>query len=119
MRRSISGLASRVASSQQRIHSVQTNRLPRSVAKLERSEKSVTESIGRQLETTQRILDPDLPLHGSDHALAARDCSDCGTTRAMKLQNVVRTQLAHVPLLYVCAVCGAILTIPPRISPVP
>jgi hypothetical protein len=35
----------------------------------------------------------------------------------MVLMNVARTQPTNIPLLYVCKTCGAMLTIPPRISP--
>jgi len=35
----------------------------------------------------------------------------------MVLTNVARTQPTNIPLLYVCKTCGAMLTIPPRFSP--
>jgi hypothetical protein len=35
----------------------------------------------------------------------------------MTLMNVARTQPTNIPLLYVCSKCGAMLTIPPRVSP--
>jgi len=47
----------------------------------------------------------------------ARDCIECGTHEGMTLMNVARTQPTNIPLLYVCKTCGAMLTIPPRISP--
>jgi hypothetical protein len=47
----------------------------------------------------------------------ARDCVDCGAKGGMKLQNVARTAPTNIPLLYVCAVCGAMLTIPPPADP--
>lgn len=46
-----------------------------------------------------------------------RDCLDCGYASGMKLQNVVGTQPTNIPLLYVCSVCGCMLTIPPPLSP--
>ena len=48
---------------------------------------------------------------------AARDCIECGAKEGMMLMNVARTQPTNIPLLYVCKVCGAMLTIPPRVSP--
>ena len=35
----------------------------------------------------------------------------------MKLQNALGTPPINIPLLYVCEACGAMLTIPPPISP--
>jgi hypothetical protein len=35
----------------------------------------------------------------------------------MILMNVARTEPTNIRLLYVCSVCGAMLTIPPRVSP--
>jgi hypothetical protein len=48
---------------------------------------------------------------------ASRDCVECSLREGMKLTNVSRTQPTNIPLLYVCSKCGAMLTIPPRISP--
>jgi hypothetical protein len=48
---------------------------------------------------------------------AARDCLDCGLPDGMKLTNVVGTIPINIPLLYVCSVCGCMLTIPPASSP--
>ena len=42
-----------------------------------------------------------------------RDCPDCGAKEGMKLQNVGHTAPISIPLLYVCRVCGTLLTIPP------
>ena len=53
----------------------------------------------------------------SDRPPAARDCVECGAQEGMTLMNVARTQPTNIPLLYVCKKCGAMLTIPPRISP--
>jgi len=36
---------------------------------------------------------------------------DCGLKDGMKLQNVGRSE--RIPVLYVCATCGTLLTIPP------
>jgi hypothetical protein len=52
-----------------------------------------------------------------DRPPAARDCIECGAHEGMTLMNVARTQPTNIPLLYVCKKCGAMLTIPPRISP--
>ena len=52
-----------------------------------------------------------------DRPPAIRDCIECGASDAMTLMNVARTQPTNIPLLYVCNKCGAMLTIPPRISP--
>ncbi len=52
-----------------------------------------------------------------DRPPAARDCIECGTPEGMTLMNVARTQPTNIPLLYVCKKCGAMLTIPPRVSP--
>jgi hypothetical protein len=49
---------------------------------------------------------------------AERDCLDCGLVGGMKLQNTLGTTPVNIPLLYVCAACGAMLTIPPPRSPV-
>ena len=115
-RRSILDSHSGIADSQRRIRRAQDDILPRSEAKLSRSEESLSQSVGRELESTQRILDPD-PF--DVEVLSVRDCADCRKTGAMKLQNVARTHLTRVPLLYICSECGAMLTIPPRVSPVP
>lgn len=52
-----------------------------------------------------------------DRPPAARDCIECGATEGMVLANVSRTHPTNIPLLYVCEKCGAMLTIPPRRSP--
>ena len=52
-----------------------------------------------------------------DRPPAIRDCIECGASDGMALMNVARTQPTNIPLLYVCNKCGAMLTIPPRISP--
>ena len=57
------------------------------------------------------------PLPDSDRPPAARDCIECGAVDGMTLTNVARTQPTNIPLLYVCKKCGAMLTIPPRVSP--
>ena len=54
-----------------------------------------------------------------DRPASARDCLDCGVTQGMKLQNVLGTSPTNIPLLYVCAACGCLLTIPPPLSPLP
>ena len=56
-------------------------------------------------------------LPDRDRPPAARDCIECGAPDAMTLTNVARTQPTNIPLLYVCKRCGAMLTIPPRVSP--
>jgi hypothetical protein len=43
----------------------------------------------------------------------ARDCLDCGLKDGMKLQNPPGLPSTRIPLLYVCARCGVMLTIPP------
>jgi hypothetical protein len=35
----------------------------------------------------------------------------------MELQNTARTRPINIPLLYLCAVCGCTLTVPPAQSP--
>jgi len=35
----------------------------------------------------------------------------------MKLQNAEGTVPTNIPLLYVCAACGCLYTVPPPISP--
>jgi len=52
-----------------------------------------------------------------DRPSASRDCIDCGHPDGMRLTNVARTQPTNIPLLYACSKCGAMLTIPPRLSP--
>ena len=52
-----------------------------------------------------------------DRPKSARDCVDCGQQDGMVLMNVSRTEPTNIPLLYVCHKCGAMLTIPPRVSP--
>ena len=53
-----------------------------------------------------------------DRPAGERDCLDCGASQGMKLQNVLGTHPTNIPLLYVCASCGCLLTIPPPNSPV-
>jgi hypothetical protein len=48
---------------------------------------------------------------------AARDCLDCGVGDGMKLQNSLGTVPTNIPLLYVCAICGCLYTVPPPVSP--
>ena len=64
--------------------------------------------------SAQRTIDTD--LRGSD--FATRDCVECHKPRTMQLQNVERTLRVQAPLLYVCSVCGAMLTIPSRVNAV-
>ena len=53
----------------------------------------------------------------SNRPPVVRDCVDCGAPDGMELQNVARTAPTNIPLLYVCGVCGAMLTIPPPVNP--
>lgn len=53
----------------------------------------------------------------SNRPPVVRDCVDCGARDGMALQNVARTAPTNIPLLYVCGVCGAMLTIPPPANP--
>ena len=53
----------------------------------------------------------------SDRPRAARDCLDCGAAEGMKLKNSLGTKPTNIPLLYVCAICGCMLTVPPPESP--
>jgi len=46
-----------------------------------------------------------------------RDCLDCAAPNGMRLQNVVVTEPANIPLLYICEQCRTSLTIPPREAP--
>jgi len=43
----------------------------------------------------------------------SRDCLDCRAKDGMHLQNINRTVRGNIPLLYVCTICGTLLTIPP------
>jgi hypothetical protein len=50
-------------------------------------------------------------------APTARDCLNCDAAHGMVLQNVTGSIRKHIPLLYICRVCGAMLTIPPPENP--
>jgi hypothetical protein len=63
----------------------------------------------RRAHTAHHNMDRDRPL-------SERDCLDCCALQGMKLQNVTRTESTSIPLLYICGVCGAMFTVPPKHS---
>ena len=67
----------------------------------------------------------DYPSHEPAHLKSAfekgnpldRNCTDCGLSEGMRLQNVIGTEPTNIPLLYICTRCGTTLTIPPGFAP--
>src|SRR5207342_1009782 len=77
--------------------------------------RSSTRPLAIRAPATPNEAGPVLDLVGAPSSPpVTRDCLDCGAHGGMNLQNAARTAPVNIPLLYVCRVCGAQLTIPPR-----